>query len=356
LKVPKAINQKYIDEWVPQLWTRIGYDPDDKSTWEAEYLHLPRHREVRAEDFAPAAWAKITELAGGEHMMHPDWERYNGDSFIVNFGSEEKANFFKSGKKYDFKDRSNWHTDDDWYRMFLDSAGNALTIIHCFTDIPENGGGTYICEDGIKGILEKQYEHPEGLDPPIGTPLATHCRKCSKYDQVVAEAGDVILLHGDLPHCAGPNYLHYARIISNPHASLKDSHNLNRPDGNYTLIEQVILNALGRESIPEFKPTRERKFYFPRNSGFKQAYAEIELERMRAAARAKGLPEDSVDSLWAKQGTQEWKDYLRHNMFDLPIPDSGLLMQQHSIGTFDATSLADPPSLNTDAPSRAIAA
>jgi hypothetical protein len=91
---------------------------------------------------------------------------------------------------------------------------------------------------------------------------------------------------------------------------------------------------LGRESIPEFKPTRERRFYFPRNSGFKQAYAEQELERMKAAARANGQPESCVDSVWARQDTQEFKDYLRHNMFDLPIPDSGLLMEQHSIGTF----------------------
>ena len=57
---------------------------------------------------------------------------------------------------------------------------------------------------------------------------------------------------------------------------------------------------------------------------------------MREAAKAKNLPETSVDSLWARQGTSEWDDYLRHNMFDLPIPDSGLLMEQHNIGTFDA--------------------
>jgi len=35
------------------------------------------------------------------------------------------------------------------YRHFLDSSGNALTIIACFTDIPERGGGTALCEDGI---------------------------------------------------------------------------------------------------------------------------------------------------------------------------------------------------------------
>jgi hypothetical protein len=47
--------------------------------------------------------------------------------------------------------RQNHSSDTRRYRQFLDSSGNALTIIHCFTDIPANGGGTALCEDGIKG-------------------------------------------------------------------------------------------------------------------------------------------------------------------------------------------------------------
>jgi len=219
--------------------------------------------------------------------------------------------------------------------MFLDSSGDALTVIHCFSDIPKRGGGTWLAEDGIAGVVKYLYDHPEGLDPPIPGDRVEHVKKsCKEFSQVVAEKGDVFLLHGLLPHCAGPNYLHFARIISNPHVCMAQPHDFNRADGNYNLIEQVILRGLGRESVPEWKPTREPAYWFPRNSGFKLAYAEIELQRMVDAAKAKGLPESSVNSLYQKQGTPEWDAYIKRNGYDLPINPKGNLMEQHDIGAF----------------------
>lgn len=149
LLVPNAIKQDYIDSWMKDLFVRVGYDEDDKSTWHTEYLHLPRHREVPAEEFCPDAWNKIAEIAGGLDRIDPVRERYYGDAFIVNFGSEDKTHLVED--KFRPQERSGWHVDDDWYRCFLDSSGNAMTIIHVFTDIPPRGGGTWLCEDGLKG-------------------------------------------------------------------------------------------------------------------------------------------------------------------------------------------------------------
>ena len=148
LRVPGAIEPRYIDRWVRDLWARVGYDEHDRSTWHTEYLHLPRHREVPAEEFAPEAWAKIAEICGGEGRIDPERERWYGDAFIVNFGSEENT---KADKVFVPPTQVGWHSDDDWHRLFLDSAGTALTLIHVFTDIPERGGGTCLCEDGIAG-------------------------------------------------------------------------------------------------------------------------------------------------------------------------------------------------------------
>lgn len=62
LRVPGAIKQKYIDEWMKDMWVRLGWDEHDKSTWTEEYLKMPRHREARCEDFCPEAWEKSTPL------------------------------------------------------------------------------------------------------------------------------------------------------------------------------------------------------------------------------------------------------------------------------------------------------
>ena len=118
--------------------------------------------------------------------------------------------------------------------MFLDSSGNALTVIHVFTDIPERGGGTCVAEDGMAGVVKFLYDRPEGLDPPIQAANWAYVRREFKqFSIVVAKKGDVILLHGLLPYTPSPNFLHYARVISNPHVSLHSPYNLNRPDGNY---------------------------------------------------------------------------------------------------------------------------
>ncbi|KAL3470192.1 hypothetical protein BJX99DRAFT_264455 [Aspergillus californicus] len=52
-----------IEKWIQDLWVRIDYGEQDKSTWDSDYLHLPKYHEVLAEDFVPEAWA--VEIRGG---------------------------------------------------------------------------------------------------------------------------------------------------------------------------------------------------------------------------------------------------------------------------------------------------
>jgi hypothetical protein len=146
LRVPDALKQEYVDRWIADMWTRIGYNPNDKSTWHTEYMHIPRHREIRHEDFSPKGWAAICDLVGGEDRLHDLYERWVGDQFVCNFGAAERT----SQVEEPVKSRKTWHIDNDWFRQFLDSSNVALTVIHCFTDIPKRGGGTILCEDGLK--------------------------------------------------------------------------------------------------------------------------------------------------------------------------------------------------------------
>ena len=148
LKISNAIKPEYIDAWMADFWVRTGYDEHDKSTWTKEYLHMPLHRQVRHDEFSPEAWKKIAEVCGGEERIDPERERWIGDNFIINFGSEARSQCQIESSP---REKKGWHCDNDWYRQFLDSSGTALTVIHCFTDIPAGGGGTWLCQDGMAG-------------------------------------------------------------------------------------------------------------------------------------------------------------------------------------------------------------
>lgn len=55
-----------------------------------------------------------------------------------------------------------------------------------------------------------------------------------------AKKGDVVITHGLLPHVVSYNYLHYARVITNVHVTLRDPLNLNRGDGDYVSFSCLI--------------------------------------------------------------------------------------------------------------------
>ncbi|GMK55989.1 hypothetical protein CspeluHIS016_0210450 [Cutaneotrichosporon spelunceum] len=307
LRIPNAIAPEYLS-WLDTLWVRLGMDGQDKTTWTEEYVKLPRHREVRAEDFCPTAWGKICELVGGEDRIDPMRERWYGDQFIVNFGRDDLV-----GTRHEPDELRGWHTDNDWYRQFLDSSGNALTLIFCFTDIPAGGGGTCLNEDGIKPLCELFYNTPEGLDPPFDN-IYAHCTRGKVYTEVTASAGDLLVTHGMLPHSHSPNHLHYARVITNPHVNLAEPFDLNRSDGDYSLCEQVILRALNRTSIPEYTPTRPRLSFYPRTAYFKREKIRAELARLLADASVRGQP-GAVDSVYLR-GEAAIAEHERRNGYD----------------------------------------
>ncbi|KAJ0331700.1 hypothetical protein COL5a_002367 [Colletotrichum fioriniae] len=286
LRVENAIDPDIIDRWMKDLWVRCGYEAGDKSTWAQEYLHLPFHRQLRYEQFAPKAFDKTTDIIGGVEAWDDERERWVGDNFVVNFGSESRSR--ESDNVKSPKEKGGWHCDNDWFRQFLDSSGTTLTVINCFTDIPPGGGGTLICEDGLREVCKRLYDHPEDLDPALtANDLTIGVRECEVFQTIEAKKGD-------------------------------------------TLAEQAILRALDRESVPEFKPTRERKFWYPRKFCFKEKRIEDELKAMKAAAAAEGLDVSKVDSIWLSEKARS--DLARTNGLLLPVhEEAGFETEQHSI-------------------------
>ncbi|KAI8994061.1 hypothetical protein BD414DRAFT_271828 [Trametes punicea] len=294
VKIPKAVKEEYLKAFTENVWIRLGYDPNDKSTWTKEKIHMPRHREVPTREFMPKAWGAMCEVLGGEDRIDPTLFESCGDSLIVNLGSEEWVD-----KEIHPKDLGNWHIDGDWFTHFLDSGEQGLTVIVLFNDILPRGGGTYIAPDGIKNVVQWLYEHPEGAtdmpQDPDGSRSICSIQTCKDFVELTGEAGDVILLHPFMPHSASKNHLRVPRFITNPPVTLKGSLNLNREDPrDYSLVELKILQTLGLDRLPAWKITAPRRRFTPRTRADKDAMIVEEVERMKAHAAKTGGTVDSM--------------------------------------------------------------
>lgn len=109
LKLSDCFTQQQVDDLAGNLWTRLGMDPNDKSTWHSERLNLPSHSNFDASTFAPKAWEAICDLLGGEDRI-ADYNRTWNDGFIVNFGTPEG-----DGKDIHGRDLPGWHVDGDFF-------------------------------------------------------------------------------------------------------------------------------------------------------------------------------------------------------------------------------------------------
>lgn len=134
VRLTNCFSRSKADEWTANVWKRLGYSPEDKSTWVAERIHMPQHREEHVKTFAPKAWAAICELLGGEDRVAKQSATWN-DAFIVNLGTAASE-----GKWTKPKDLTEWHVDGDFFVHFLDSPEQALLVIPLFTDIQTSCG------------------------------------------------------------------------------------------------------------------------------------------------------------------------------------------------------------------------
>ncbi|KAI0693230.1 hypothetical protein BC835DRAFT_1354535 [Cytidiella melzeri] len=303
--IKEAFTKEKAADWSQHLWVRLGLDPNDKSTWTRERIHMPWHKREPVSTFSPKAWAAMEDLLGKGRIdeQNSTW----GDSFILNLGSPELEG---EGKVVHPHDLDNWHVDGDFFVHYLDSPEQALLVIPIFTDIKPRGGGTFICPEGIDLLARYLASHPEGLLPSAGilVPSASsytdpvhdpqswshraNVRKCSNFAEMTGEVGDVVLMHPLMLHSASKNYLRSARVIINPPVALKEPFNFNRenPD-DFSLVELKTLLALGVDCF-EFKPTTERRRLTPRSSATKIAMLEEEKKRIAAWEEARQQVEE----------------------------------------------------------------
>jgi hypothetical protein len=185
---------------------------------------------------------------------------------------------------------------------YLDSPEQGLLVIPLFTDIVPGGGGTIICPEAIPKIAQWLHDHPEGVSPrmaPRGDPDFTKEPSLERFNQlargsthfveVTGSVGDVFILHPLMLHSASSNPLRKVRIITNPPISLKEPFCFDREDGQYTLVEQVTMKALGKESLPGWKIAAPREGVVPERVKRQERMKMEELKRLEEARRVQAV-------------------------------------------------------------------
>ena len=188
-------------------------------------------------------------------------------------------------------------------------------------------------------VCQTWYDWPQGSESPHPDMPKAPTRGLNKIPPgafAETKAGDVLISHYLLPHASVKNRRFNPKVIINPHVCLKEPLKLYRADDDYvsqrkgasrlsqTLVEQVILHHLGRPAgLPEWKVTRERYQFYPRQGFPRRARVQDELDRMISVAKAKGLPESSVGSLYQK-GPERLEEHNRRQNYDLPWGPTGV--------------------------------
>ncbi|KAG6829293.1 hypothetical protein H0H92_005047 [Tricholoma furcatifolium] len=294
--IKNAFTRQQAEEWTANMWIRLSMDPNHKSTWDRERVHMPWHKRERVADFAPKAWEAMQDLLGGEERIDEQSSAW-GDSFIVNLGTKELEN---ESKRIAPRDLDNWHVDGDFFVHFLDSPEQALLVIPIYSEIQPGGGGTMISPDGIPLIAHYLAAHPEGVLPTglSFTPSTTtytdpkddpgywshlkEIKKCESFVEMTGEIGDVVLMHPLMMHSASKNYTRIPRVITNPPVALREPFNFARdnPD-DYSLVELKTLKELGVDRL-DYKITTERRQIVPARVAIQNKALEAEKQRLAA--------------------------------------------------------------------------
>jgi len=315
IKLSNCFTQEQSDSVTSTVWTRLGMDPTDKSTWHTLRTNMPAHKHFSAATFAPKAWSAIGELLGGESKIS-DQNREWGDGLIVNLGSAEGE-----GKETDPRELGEWHVDGDFFVHFLDSPEQGLLVIPLFTDIQPGGGGTMICPAAIPIMAAYLRDHPEGVSPRM-TPRAQNptwepeqglaffnniasSMPREAFVEVTGAVGDVFLLHPLMLHAASSNSLRNVRIITNPPVSLKEPMRFDREgDGSeYSLVERKTLKELGVERLVGWEVKGSRDVVVPERLRRMARMKEDEERRLRelegeemGGAKGVGVKEVSAEA------------------------------------------------------------
>ncbi|KAG7398625.1 hypothetical protein PHYBOEH_010780 [Phytophthora boehmeriae] len=226
------------------IWSRLSSDgiTKDPSTWVERQgipeMYTAEDNPVWGEVLTPRLKRALDQICGQDR-----WEEFGLGWWMITFPDQAEPPWGAAGK---------WHVDGASYQHHVDSKESGLLMIFLFSDIAPGEGGTAVSVGSHKWVarlLEKN--EPRGMK---GGAVSYHARQFErrKVVEVNGKAGDVMLVHPFLLHARSKNLgqkgVESVRIMCNPNVRLRRRMNLNRSNGDYSPVEQAIVDALQEEA------------------------------------------------------------------------------------------------------------
>jgi Phytanoyl-CoA dioxygenase (PhyH) len=243
VKIEDAFPRRLADEGRAILWRDTGCDPNDPKTWTKPVIRLGLYGQ---EPFAKAINTPLLHTWFDRLVGQGRWQpRPNLGTFPVRFPSAEDPG------------DTSWHIDTsfglpttdpndflDW-RANVTSKGRALLMLFLFSDVGPNDAPTRIRAGSHHDIARTLK--PAGDDGLSLKELAANgFAESAMRREVLAtgDAGTVYLCHPFLVHAAQPHRGTQPRFIAQPPLLPAEPFKLERPDGDYSPVEQAIRVAL----------------------------------------------------------------------------------------------------------------
>jgi|GEM_PF-494321 len=69
LVVKDCFEPAFAKQWTDQAFTRLGYDPEDATTWEKEIIWMDHANQLPVSEISPKAWGALCDVIGGEDRI-----------------------------------------------------------------------------------------------------------------------------------------------------------------------------------------------------------------------------------------------------------------------------------------------
>ncbi|MFN8375649.1 MAG: phytanoyl-CoA dioxygenase family protein [Anaerolineae bacterium] len=253
LHLTDCFDRDFAYQWTEEAFSRLGYDPNDRATWDKPIVHMPSTDYVTVKEFAPKAWDAFAQLVGGEDRMQENLRWGNG--FIVNFSLGADRAWVPPSPE-----AGGWHKDGDFFFHFLDSPEQGLLVIVIWRDIGPQGGGTFFAPDSVKPVADYLNANRAGLHP-FENGFSSLITQCHDFREAQGKAGDVVIMHPYMLHASSQNPSGIARFITNPPVALREPMNFNRENPeDFSPLEKAVLYALGVERLDYQLEGERRRF------------------------------------------------------------------------------------------------